>query len=118
MSFYKFIVLSLFLGLISCQKAADQKSSANTKPLSPLAQKGKGVFMSNCIACHNMDPRLDGSIGPAIAGSSMELLTHRILTRDYPAGYMPKRKSEQMPDFPQLKEEIPAIHAYLNSLTP
>lgn len=97
------------LSLVSCQK---KEASA---PLSALESRGKGVFLANCIACHNPDPRLDGSVGPAIAWSSEDLLTHRVLTRDYPVGYTPKRKSDQMPDFPQLKDDIPALHAYLNS---
>ncbi|MBC7714303.1 MAG: cytochrome c [Rhizobacter sp.] len=98
-------LLSLFS---SCQK-----NSTTEAPLSPLEARGKGVFMSNCIACHNPNPSLDGSIGPAIAGSSLELITARVLTRGYPPGYKPKRTSGVMPDFPQLKNDIPAIHAYL-----
>ena len=98
------------LPLLSCQKNENP-----TKPLSELEARGKGVFLSNCIACHNPDPRLDGSIGPAIAGSSLDLITHRVLTRDYPPGYTPKRSSEVMPDFPQLKDDVPGLHAYLNS---
>jgi mono/diheme cytochrome c family protein len=96
--------------LISCKK-----NNTPEKVLSPLESRGKGVFLSNCIACHNPNPTIDGSIGPAIAGSSLELVTHRVLTRDYPPGYKPKRNSEVMPDFPQLKDDVPAIHAYLNS---
>ncbi|MBC7427621.1 MAG: cytochrome c [Bacteriovorax sp.] len=90
-----------------------QKNSPPAAPLSALESRGKGVFMSNCIACHNPNPSLDGSIGPAIAGSSLELLQTRVLTRGYPPGYKPKRTSGVMPDFPQLKDDIPAIQAYL-----
>lgn len=99
------------LSLVSCQK------SEPSKPLTSLESRGKAVFISNCIACHNPNPRLDGSIGPAIAGSSLDLINHRVLTRDYPPGYKPKRSSEVMPDFPQLKPDVPALHAYLNSFT-
>ncbi len=102
----------LLLPLFSCQK-----SEQSNKPLSPLAQNGKAVYLANCIACHNPDPRLDGSIGPSVANSSLELLEARILHRSYPPGYKPKRPTEQMPDFPQLKNDIPALHAYLNSFT-
>ena len=100
----------LLLPLFSCQK-----SGAPQTELSPLASQGKAVYLSNCIACHNPDPRLDGSIGPSVADSSLELLEARILHRTYPPGYKPKRPTEQMPDFPQLKNDIPALHAYLNS---
>jgi mono/diheme cytochrome c family protein len=98
-------LLSLFSGC--------QKSDTNKVHLTPLEATGKAVFMSNCIVCHNPNPSIDGSIGPAIAGSSLELVTARILTRSYPPGYKPKRDSQVMPDFSQLKNDIPAIHAYL-----
>jgi mono/diheme cytochrome c family protein len=111
----KFLVLvgaMMSLSLITaCDKGTPKKA------LTPLEARGKGVFVSNCIACHNPNPTLDGSIGPAIAGSSLDLITHRVLTRDYPPGYKPKRNSEVMPDFPQLKDDVPALHAYLNSFT-
>ena len=107
--FYFLVGATCSLLLVSCQKSAPEKA------LTPLESRGKGVFLSNCIACHNPNPTLDGSIGPAIAGSGLDLLTHRVLTRDYPAGYTPKRSSEVMPDFPQLKDDVPALHAYLNS---
>ncbi len=109
-NYFLVLVGALMLPLVSCTK--DQSVKAT---LSPLEARGKGVYMANCIACHNPDPRLDGSIGPAVAGSSLDLLTHRVLTRDYPAGYKPKRNSDVMPDFPQLKDDIPGLHAYLNS---
>lgn len=105
------IVLPVFL--FSCSKG-EQKAEA---PLSDLAKKGKGVYMANCIVCHNPDPKIAGSIGPDIAWSSEELIRERVMRRAYPAGYTPKRKSDQMPDFPQLEGDIPALAAYLNSFT-
>lgn len=101
---------ALLLPLLSCQKNAGTQ-----KPLTALEARGKAVYFSNCIQCHNPNPTLDGSIGPAVAGSSLDLITHRVLTRDYPAGYKPKRSSDVMPDFPQLKDDVPGLHAYLNS---
>lgn len=97
------------LSLVSCQK-----NDLPKQPLSSLESRGKGVYISNCIACHNPNPSLDGSIGPAIAESSLELLQYKVLTRQYPPGYKPKRDSGVMPDFPQLKNDIPGLHAYLN----
>jgi len=99
--------------LLSCNKNQNDNVA---KPLSSLESKGKAVYMSNCIACHHPDPRLPGSIGPDVAFSSLELLTARIVKAEYPAGYKPKRESQMMPAFPQLEKDIPAIHAYLNSL--
>jgi hypothetical protein len=58
---------------------------------------------------------MDGTLGPAIAGSSRELLVARVLRGDYPAGYTPKRSSKVMPPMPFLQNEIDALHAYLVS---
>ena len=95
--------------LSSCTKSAPEK------PLSALEAQGKSVYVANCIACHNPDPRLVGSVGPDVAGSSLELLQARILHQAYPPGYKPKRASGLMPKLEFLEKDIPAIHAYLNS---
>lgn len=96
--------------LISCQKERPRVG-----PVDPLVDKGRAVYLSNCIACHNPDPTLNGAIGPNVHGSSIELLEARILHARYPDGYKPKRETAQMPAFPELKNEIPAIHAFLNA---
>jgi mono/diheme cytochrome c family protein len=49
-----------------------------SRPLSSIELKGKAVYLSNCIACHNPDPNKPGSIGPDVASSSLELITARI----------------------------------------
>ncbi len=82
--------------------------------LSPLASEGRATYMSACIACHNADPSKDGGLGPAIAGSSRELLEARVVRGEYPPDYTPKRISGVMPAFPHLADEIEALHAYLN----
>lgn len=92
-----------------------QKERPRVGPVDPLVDKGRAVYLSNCIACHNPDPTLNGAIGPNVHGSSIELLEARILHAKYPDGYKPKRETAQMPAFPELKNEIPAIHAFLNS---
>jgi mono/diheme cytochrome c family protein len=89
----------------------------DSKPLTALENRGKSVYMGNCIACHNQDPQLVGSVGPNISGSSLELVTARILHQSYPPGYKPKRPTGLMPALPFLESDIPAIHAYLNSFT-
>jgi mono/diheme cytochrome c family protein len=83
--------------------------------LSPeeLAQRGRGIFMSNCIACHNQDPSQAGAVGPEIAGSSLELIEAKVMHNQYPEGYTPKRDSSAMIALPYLEKELPAIHAFL-----
>ena len=78
-------------------------------------KRGRAVYLANCVACHNNDPARDGPIGPAIRGSSRELLLARVLTSDYPPNYRPKRPTKIMPQFPFLKDEIPNLTAYLNN---
>lgn len=79
-----------------------------------LVARGRAVYVTNCAVCHNVDPSVDGSLGPAVAGSSLELLEARLLRNTYPEGYTPKRDSRVMMALPYLKEDIPALAAYLN----
>ena len=79
-----------------------------------LAARGRSVYMANCIACHNPNPRMDGNVGPALQGSSLELLRARVLEIRYPPGYKPKRTTKVMPPLPHLEPELPALHAFLN----
>lgn len=79
----------------------------------PNAARGRGVYLANCVACHNNDPARDGPIGPAIKGSPKELLEARVLSTSYPPNYRPKRATKIMPQFPFLKDEIPYLAAYL-----
>ena len=77
------------------------------------AAKGKQVFMANCIACHNPDPGKDGAVGPAVKGSSAELVKVRVLQAKYPAGYKPKRDTNLMPPLPHLAGSIDDLAAFL-----
>jgi len=83
-----------------------------SKPPTP-AQLGRTVYMSNCVVCHNPNPNLAGSQGPAIAGSSRELVEARVLHLAYPPGYTPKRTTHAMRAFPQLKDQIDNLTAFL-----
>lgn len=94
----------------SCSKGSDEKSESGKDP---DWVRGRAVFVANCVACHNNDPSKDGPIGPAIKGSSKELVEARVLSTTYPAGYKPKRTTKVMPQFPFLKDEIPYLAAYL-----
>lgn len=133
------LLASFFLALsgIHCTKdepkiSSPPPTSANANPANPgvtegtktesqplsqeeLIKKGKSVYNSVCTACHAMDPRRDGSIGPAIYGSSKELIQARVLEAKYPAGYKPKRSTQAMPPFAHLKKDIDALHAFLNA---
>ncbi len=78
------------------------------------AQRGRVVYMTNCVVCHNPNPALEGTQGPAIAGSSRELVEDRVLHLSYPPGYKPKRATHAMRALPQLAGRIDDITAFLN----
>lgn len=94
--------------------AACNAEKTSEKPLSELALKGRNSFMANCTACHNINPKLDGSVGPAIYGSSYELILARVTKAEYPQGYKPKRSSKLMPAMPHLEGDVKALDAFLN----
>ena len=80
-----------------------------------LVEKGRQAYLGNCIACHNPDPTVDGALGPAVDGSSLELLEARVLRAEYPEGYTPKRTTGSMLAMPFLEAQIPALAAYLEA---
>jgi mono/diheme cytochrome c family protein len=71
--------------------------------------------MTYCIACHSPDPSRDGSLGPALQGSSLELLKAKVMRGEYPPGYAPKRKSKVMQKLPVPEADLEAVHAFLNA---
>jgi mono/diheme cytochrome c family protein len=95
----------LALGVVAC--------SDSGPPLSPEAQRGRAAWLASCTACHAADPNLEGALGPAVAGSSRELVEARVLRAEYPPGYTPKRDSRAMVALPHLAGEIDALFAYL-----
>jgi mono/diheme cytochrome c family protein len=104
------VTLLLALMLTGCEK----KSESPVKPAGTGdANRGRAVYMSNCVACHNNDPARDGPIGPAIKGSSPALIEERLLRANYPPGYTPKRKTALMPAQPYLKSSVPDLAAFL-----
>ena len=80
---------------------------------SAAAQRGQKLYENVCIACHNADPKQDGSLGPALAGASLGLLEAKVLRGEYPPGYTPKRPTHAMPRFDYLKDHLGDIAAYL-----
>lgn len=76
--------------------------------------KGKVIWDTICQACHGPNPQKDGPLGPAVHGSPLELVKARVLQAKYPPGYKPKRDTTMMPPFPQYKDDIEHITAFLN----
>jgi mono/diheme cytochrome c family protein len=81
--------------------------------LSPEAERGRQVYQAQCIVCHNADPAQSGAIGPAVKGSSEELLRTKIVSGGYPAGYAAKRPTKVMQPMPHVANDVPALAAYL-----
>ncbi len=79
------------------------------------SERGRRVYVANCTACHHVDPAIDGTLGPALAGSSHELIRARVLGGAYPPGYAPKRGSELMQPLPYLKDDIDDLSAFLTA---
>lgn len=92
------------------------KATSSPTPHQALIERGRRVFQANCTTCHSIDPRRPGPVGPAIAGSPLELLRFKVLHNEYPPGYTPQRQTKAMIPFPQLADDLPAIAAYLDSL--
>src|SRR5512138_3558758 len=100
------LIVLLTLATSACSKESERSGQ------SPDWERGRAVYIANCVACHNSDPSKDGPIGPAIKGSSPELIESRVLRTQYPPGYKPKRNTKVMPTFPFLKTEIPYLVVY------
>jgi mono/diheme cytochrome c family protein len=81
--------------------------------LSPSAERGRQIYLAQCTACHNTDPSQPGTIGPAVKGSSRELLEAKVLQGTYPSGYTPQRPTKVMVPMPQVEPELAALADYL-----
>ena len=81
--------------------------------LSATAERGRQIYQSQCIACHNPDPAKAGPIGPDVRGSSEALLRAKVLSGNYPPGSTPKRPTKIMQPMPQLANDVPALAEYL-----
>jgi mono/diheme cytochrome c family protein len=78
----------------------------------PLA-RGRQVYLTRCAECHASDPARNGPVGPAVKGSSRELLEARLLRGTYPPGYAPKWNTAVMQPMPALARSIPDLEAFL-----
>jgi mono/diheme cytochrome c family protein len=104
------LLLCSSLTFSACSGDSDNSSGASKDP---DWQRGRAVYVANCVACHNNDPAKDGPLGPALKGSPQELVKFRVLRTEYPPGYKPKRDTKVMPTFPFLESEIKYLAAYL-----
>ena len=103
------LAILLALGLTACGQKEEKGARTD-------AQKGRTLYSLHCTACHNPDPSKDGSLGPALAGSSLDLLLARVIRGEYPPGYSPKRSTHIMQKLPMSEEEVKSLHAFLNNL--
>jgi mono/diheme cytochrome c family protein len=80
-------------------------------------ERGRLVYVTHCIVCHNPNPNLDGTQGPAIAGSPRALIADRVLHLAYPPGYVPKRATHNMRAIPGLTPaQIDDLAVYLRAV--
>ena len=101
---------ALLLAPVGCKRAEQSPEEARV-------QKGRTLYTLHCASCHHpSNPTLDGALGPAVAGSSFELLEARLQRGEYPPGYTPKRETRVMRKMPMAPEDLEALHAYLSGL--
>lgn len=79
----------------------------------PAAERGRQIYLAQCISCHNVDPSLPGAVGPPVRGSSQDLLEAKLGRGTYPPGYTPKRTTAVMPPQPGLAPDVPNLAAFL-----
>ena len=89
-------------------------------PQVALIERGRKLYVSNCISCHNRDPNIAGAIGPIMVDAPLVVMTSKVMTGKYPdalpAGFVPKRTTKQMRPLKKLEADIPAIHAWVQSV--
>lgn len=110
------LILCLFAGCTKTQPVASPSAASPEEVAAKLIRRGLITYQTNCTTCHNTDPTKAGAVGPVVAGASLELVEARLLRGTYPEGYQGQRSTKVMPMFPQLKDDIPAIVAYLQSV--
>lgn len=101
---------SLAAALLAAACGGDEGGSSGE---SESVARGRAVYQNVCIACHHGDPAKKGSLGPAVAGSSLELLEAKVLRGEYPPGYEPRMPGAAMPKYEYVAEQIPDLAAYL-----
>lgn len=105
---------ALLIAVTSCTRSENKSAPATPPTPEELATRGKQIYQTVCISCHNVDSKKPGSLGPEVHGASLELLTAKIMKAEYPTGYQPKRNTKAMAALPHLEKELTALHTYLN----
>jgi mono/diheme cytochrome c family protein len=107
------------------EKTLDVKvevTEVKEKPQTFDLEKGKRLYLSNCISCHNKDPNKKGALGPEVIDAPIEIMTAKVMTGRYPEvlpdGFVPKRSSKIMKPIPKLKDDIQDIYAWVQSMKP
>ena len=54
-----------------------------------LWRRGRAMYNARCTSCHNPNPNLPGSVGPALRGAGQELIVDRLTNGK---GAMPVQK--------------------------
>jgi mono/diheme cytochrome c family protein len=88
-------------------------SDTSSGPGNPAAERGREIYLAQCLSCHGPDPAATGPLGPPIKGSPAALLEAKVVRGTYPAGYAPKRPTAAMPPLPALAPEVPALAEFL-----
>ncbi len=101
-----------WLVVVSCAVPLGACSNAGTGG-SAEAQRGRQIYVAQCVVCHADDPARNGPLGPAVKGSSPQLLEARVVRGVYPPSYTPKRNTTVMPPMPHLASSISDLAAYL-----
>lgn len=135
-------ILGSLLIVTSCQKKApapdkdiiievpkpvmgnkEKVETASVTPASagdPEIERGALLYKQNCLQCHNRDPNIKGAVGPEIIDAPLEVMYSKVMTSHYPdplpPGFVPKRKSHAMRAIPKLKDDIPKIWKYVQSV--
>jgi mono/diheme cytochrome c family protein len=101
--------LALLVALAAMLGCADEGAEVEKTAY----QRGHDLYRNICLTCHNKDPKEEGSLGPAVANASLELLQAKILRGEYPAGHKPMRGTQQMPKLAYLGPHLPDLAAFL-----
>ncbi len=100
--------------------AGEMELKPLVNPTSADLARGAKVYKANCVRCHNPDPNLKGNLGPQQIDAPFEVVVSKIMTGKYPdplpPGFVPKRKTKAMTPLKMLKNDIPYIHAWIQSV--
>jgi mono/diheme cytochrome c family protein len=118
------ILGGLLASLFFLQLSFAQNNAFQLKPLLKPTKadldRGARIYKAQCIRCHNADPNRKGSIGPEQIDAPFDVVVSKVMTGKYPdplpKGFVPKRKSKAMTPLKNLKNDIPYLHAWIQSV--